>query len=189
MYLTGHLPGIIVLGMAMSSPAVSMPWTHRHVADTIRRAMSDYQEGVGRRLFALRKSRDLSQEDAAHLVGVGVKTWHLWERGKTAPYDQNWRKIGEAFNVDTAELRGTPPAPLALGDGEGDGPDQLDRIEADVSVLRDELAELRQAVTALAAVVELAVAKLPREESPAKGQTRPRRRRAKPGEPPQSDVA
>lgn len=76
--------------------------------------MEDHRKAVGARLRELRKSRSWSQEDAAHEIGVAVKTWSNWERGRTDPYDSNWKRITEVFEVDVSEIRGTPPAPLAL---------------------------------------------------------------------------
>lgn len=124
--------------MTLSSHAREMPWT-RHLASKMMRAMEDYRAGVGARLLALRKSRNLSQEDAAHLVGVGVKTWHNWESGKRSPYESNWRRIAEAFEIDVQPIRGTPPAPLGL-----DLPEDNGDIAAQLQEIRSELAELRE---------------------------------------------
>lgn len=81
---------------------------------------TNYREGVGHRLRLLRERRNMSQEDAAHLAGVAVKTWHNWETGKRSPYESSWQRIGASFDVDTRELRGKIP--------ELDS-SQLDRIE------------------------------------------------------------
>ena len=89
--------------------------------------MEDYRSEVGGRLLRLRESRNMTQEDAAHVVGVAVKTWHNWESGKRSPYESNWRKISEAFEVDVAAIRGKPPAPLGL-----DSPDLLEAAQLDV---------------------------------------------------------
>lgn len=115
--------------MPLSSPYRAIPWTGRDVADTIRREVEDYRKEVGRRLLDLRKRRGLSQEDAAHAVGVSAKTWGDWERGKRTPYDSNWKKIGEAFKVDPSEIAGRPPSPLGLAPDPDTGQSQLDRIE------------------------------------------------------------
>lgn len=96
----------------------------------MRREMASYQQGVGQRLKALRKSKGWNQEDAAHAVGISLTTWRNWERGIRAPYERNWAKIGQAFDLDDAKVagvRGQPPTPLALGQNETG--DQLDRIE------------------------------------------------------------
>lgn len=113
----------------------------------MRRQMSEYQEGVGKRLLTLRKQKGWNQEDAAHHVGVSLKTWRNWERGLRAPYERNWTNIQNAFELASLdELRGSPPSPLALGDDETRG-DQLDRIE---EKLDDALALGRQIIGLIA---------------------------------------
>lgn len=92
-----------------------MPWTNHRVADTILRQMEAQRRRFGARIKALRKERGWSQEDAAHEVGVGVKTWRLWEGGKTTPYDANIRKLAKAFDIAPDELIEPPDAPLGLG--------------------------------------------------------------------------
>jgi transcriptional regulator with XRE-family HTH domain len=117
----------------------------------MRRQMSDYRQGVGRRLRALRQNRSLNQEDAAHLVGVSVKTWRNWERGTTGPYESNWRKIQRNFELDEEQLaaiRGDTPAPLALG--EDDQADRLDRLEAQQAQILEMLGRIEAAVAARA---------------------------------------
>lgn len=75
-----------------------------------------YRRDVGSRLKALRESKNWSQEDAAHAVGVTTSTWGRWERGTRAPYESNWRRISQVFGEDDArEARGVPPPPLGLG--------------------------------------------------------------------------
>jgi transcriptional regulator with XRE-family HTH domain len=97
--------------------------------------MEGHRQAVGQRLLALRKAKSWSQEDAAHKVGVSVSTWGDWERGKHTPYDANWRKIEQAFEIDATEIRGEPPAPL-FGVGSesrrNDLRQQLARIEAKI---------------------------------------------------------
>lgn len=126
-----------------------MPWTPRHLADTMHRQMADYRQEVGARLRRLREAKGWNQADAAHEIGVGPKTWHLWETGKTQPYERNWRKIGEVFGVDPAEIRGIAPVPLALGDDDEPpaATEQLDEalsrlagLEEQIRLLRAELA-------------------------------------------------
>lgn len=100
--------------MALSSPVRQSFWT-RDVAATILFEMEAYKRQVGARLRDLRKAQNWSQEDAAHAVGVTSATWGRWERGRSSPYDFNWRKIEEAFKVDAGDVRGPSPTPLALG--------------------------------------------------------------------------
>jgi transcriptional regulator with XRE-family HTH domain len=106
--------------------------------------MENHQRAIGARLLALRKANALSQEDAAHKVGVSTSAWGDWERGKHAPIDANWRRIEQAFGIDAAQIRGTPPPPLFPVGSEAPAPDELRRI-------RQELAEIRQALGRLEA--------------------------------------
>lgn len=103
----------------------------------MRQVVEEHRRSVGLRLRELRKAQGLSQEDAAYKVGVTVKTWGDWERGKRDPYDTNWRKIGEEFDVDPGEIRGAPPSPLGLGAGPAD-----DSLEARVVSMEERLAGL-----------------------------------------------
>lgn len=107
----------------------------------MRRQMSDYQAEVGRSLLALRKSRGMSQEDAMAAAGVSLKTWRNWEHGLRAPYERNWKKLKEGFELtdeQIAAIRGTPPTPFAFADNNGE-PSQLDRIEALLHEVLDRL--------------------------------------------------
>jgi transcriptional regulator with XRE-family HTH domain len=87
--------------------------------------MENRQRAVGEALLALRRSRRWSQEDAAHAVGVSVSTWGDWERGKHDPYETNWRRIEQTFEVDATEIRGEPPTASVNVELRA----QLDRIE------------------------------------------------------------
>lgn len=101
--------------------------------------MHEHRLKVGERLKALRKARGWNQEDAAHHVGVAVKTWSNWERGRTDPYDANWRKIAEVFDVEPADIIGTPPAALGLG---GEPAPVVAEILTRVAALETMVAEL-----------------------------------------------
>lgn len=57
------------------------------------------------RLILARKSRGLSQEVAAGLVGVSRNTWSDWEQGRSDPYPLNIGELCRMFEVkDPAEL-------------------------------------------------------------------------------------
>jgi putative transcriptional regulator len=120
----------------------------RDAVEFMVRQVKDRRRAQGKALLALRKSRNWSQEDAAHEVGVSVSTWGDWERGKHDPYDKHWRAIEETFGVDIADIRGSPPAALfAVGASSGDA-SQLDRIEAAIKDLSDQVEMLRIATEA-----------------------------------------
>lgn len=109
--------------------------------------MANHRQAVGRRFKALRQNRRLSQEDAAHLAGVSLTTWRNWERGLRSPYERNWEKLRDGFKLsdeEVAAVRGTPPAPLGLGD-----PDpQLDRMEALLVDVSERLAQVEDLLSA-----------------------------------------
>ena len=112
--------------------------TPHGLANTLLTAMSDYRKGVGERLEALRRARNLSQENAAHMAGVSTGSWKNWERGRRSPTETNWGRIRKGFELsddEMAVLRGNPPAPLGL---DAD-PDKLDRIEAELAGIRADL--------------------------------------------------
>jgi putative transcriptional regulator len=130
--------------MSMSTVAKRTLWQKDALLATIRE-MEDRRRAQGRGLFALRKSRSWSQEEAAHQVGVSVSTWGDWERGKHDPYDRHWQKIEEVFGIDASQIRGEPPAALfPVGEP---GKSQLDRIER-------QLAELQKLVAGQATLIQ-----------------------------------
>lgn len=90
----------------------------RREPNTIFVRMATQPQLVAVRLTELRQARGLSQEDAAHKAGVGVRTWQCWEAGGSMPYPRNIESISKAFGVSVEEFF--------------DGPTQtqLDRIEA-----------------------------------------------------------
>ncbi len=56
------------------------------------------------RLLQLRKERALSQEEAAHLMGVTVRAWQRWERGESVPYQRNLARVHEVFGVPVEDF-------------------------------------------------------------------------------------
>jgi transcriptional regulator with XRE-family HTH domain len=142
---------MILPGMYLSRPARSIPWTGGRVADTILREMQAQRQRFGARILALRKERGWNQEDAAHAIDVGVKTWRLWERGKSTPYDANIRKLSEVFGVDPDDLIELP-APLGLSLGQADGgtvDERLARMEERLEEHAQIVRELLQEQSAL----------------------------------------
>jgi transcriptional regulator with XRE-family HTH domain len=62
-------------------------------------------------LRAARKAAELSQEDAAHALGVKLLTWGRWERGETEPSFAKLEEIAELLGVWSGWLidgRGDP---------------------------------------------------------------------------------
>jgi transcriptional regulator with XRE-family HTH domain len=92
--MTGHLSAILAPVMSVSTHCPQSFWSSREW---------------------------LSQEDAAHIAGVSLTTWRNWERGLRAPYERNWEKLAEGFNLsdeEVAAVRGTPPSPLGSDERE-----------------------------------------------------------------------
>jgi transcriptional regulator with XRE-family HTH domain len=130
--------------------------------------MANHRQAVGRRFKALRQNRRLSQEDAAQLADVSLTTWRNWERGKVSPYERNWEKLRDGFGLTEEELgavRGTPPAPLGMGDPAAG---QLDRIEGLLVELSERLGRLEDLVT------ERELEDLEAEDEPGRPATRTR---------------
>lgn len=92
---------------------------------------------IGRLIAQLRQARGFSQQDLAGEISVGVSTVSRWERGLHEGYGKNVLKLAKALKVAPALLRPVPP----------DTETQLDRVEAAVSSL-DEQVRLLRAETA-----------------------------------------
>lgn len=77
------------------------------------------RERIVERLSELRERDSLTQEQAAHRVGVTTRQWQRWESGESVPYPRNLDQVASAFGISVQEFFDGPP------DGS-----QLDRIEA-----------------------------------------------------------
>lgn len=93
-----------------------------------REQMSDFARGD---LFRrLREDRHLSQEDAAHELGVSVKTIRAWEKGRGIKWP-NAQRAGEFYEVDPERLVSRElPEPEDFND-------RLAALEGQVAWLRD----------------------------------------------------
>jgi transcriptional regulator with XRE-family HTH domain len=102
---------------------------------SFRQQMADFARGE--RLRKLREGRHLSQEDAAHEIGVSVKSLRSWEKGSGI----RWNNAQAA-----AEFYGVEPESLV----------SRELMNGDVDLPHDDLAEVRdQIATLLSAVAEL----------------------------------
>jgi len=88
---------------------------------------ADDASAIGERLRQLRQAKGMSQEHAAHAVGVASKTWNSWETGRRFPRMGNLERIGEEFEVDPSDL--LPPDRLAAIE------ERLDRMEEAIAKL------------------------------------------------------
>ena len=68
---------------------------------SFQRQMADVARGE--RLRDLRERRHLSQEDAAHEIGVTARTLGSWERGGPIRWD-NAKRAGAFYSVDPQDL-------------------------------------------------------------------------------------
>lgn len=66
--------------------------------------MSELKRDFGKRLRYLRRSRDITQEQLAELVGRSVNFISLVENGDTAPSFKTLERLAKALNVDVADL-------------------------------------------------------------------------------------
>lgn len=120
------------------------------------------------RLLELRERHGLSQEDAAHKVGITTRQWQRWETGESMPYPRNLDAVASRFGISVAEF--FDPAEAVTADVA-----QLDRIEAKL----DEILS-RLPAEGLAEVLEQEAARLAeqRERPAAKSPRKPPRRKA-----------
>lgn len=102
--------------------------------------MAAYAEDVGRRIRQARETNrpELSQEAAAHEVGVSVKQYGRWERGESSPRHDKWERLADVLGVPVNDIRGEPPAVA-----EHELRIQLNRIEEKLDLI---LAALTQPV-------------------------------------------
>lgn len=66
--------------------------------------MTDEKTRGGEWLKATRRSRCISQEELAEMIGTRFNTVSLWERGVMMPRLRNQRLIAEALRVSTEEV-------------------------------------------------------------------------------------
>lgn len=145
-------------------------------AASFREQMADFARGE--LLRELRETRHLSQEEAAHEIGVSVKTIRAWEKGSGIRWG-NAKQIGQFYGVDPNSL----VAREGINGKPADIPDpfsnpQLDRIESKLDKL---LAAIGQpdfeGIEQAAAAAAQESAPAPRRASQASG-TKPRKRAA-----------
>ena len=59
---------------------------------------------INKRLRNVRKQCNLTIEQASEKVGVDIRTYSRWERGKMVPHLRTLRKLCQTFNVSAEEL-------------------------------------------------------------------------------------
>ena len=66
--------------------------------------MSKIKKLLGLRIRELRKSRNITQEQLAEMLGIGTANISYIENGKFAPSIENFEKLVEIFNIEPYEL-------------------------------------------------------------------------------------
>ncbi len=66
--------------------------------------MAELKQIVGRRLRQIRRSRDLTQEQLAELVGLSANFISLIENGDAAPSFATIEKLAQALNVEPTDF-------------------------------------------------------------------------------------
>ncbi len=66
--------------------------------------MNDIKKLLGQRIRELRKSRGLTQEQLAEIIGIGTPNISYFETGKFIPAIETMQKIASALNVEIFEL-------------------------------------------------------------------------------------
>lgn len=59
---------------------------------------------IGQRLAELRKKKDLSQLEAAELLGISASALGMYEQGRRIPRDEVKLKIAQYYNVPVQSL-------------------------------------------------------------------------------------
>lgn len=113
---------------------------------TFRQQMADYARG--QQLRALRNERHLSQEDAAHQIGVSTKALRTWEKGGKIKWP-NAKAAGAFYGVDPESLVTREPGDLSLKLATDAPDDQLARIEAMLGSIDERLETLEAHLSSL----------------------------------------
>lgn len=100
-------------------------------------AMDERERRLGDRLQELRLAHGLTQENAAPRVGVSYRQWQRWEGNESEPHAANLKKIADAFGISVAELLGL-----------ANGASQLDRVEAMLRTLTEQVANALEQLVA-----------------------------------------
>lgn len=108
--------------------------------------MADFARGD--RLRRLRDGRHLSQEDAAHEIGVSVKTVRSWEKGGGIKW-ANAKAAGRFYGVDPETLVSRELPADNGGDPLEEIRERLDSIDAALDEQSSRLAELAGVVSSL----------------------------------------
>ena len=100
---------------------------------------------IKQKIYEIRRSKGISQEKMANLIGVALNSYRKLERGKTNLVNEKLWDIANALNISVKEL--------VLEDDILTGTSLADmerkRYQAKINSLEEEIATLKQCVTLL----------------------------------------
>ena len=77
--------------------------------------MSNLKKLLGKRIRELRKSRNITQEQLAEMLGIGTPNISYIENGKFAPSIENFEKLVTIFDIEPYELyKFSPDEPIEI---------------------------------------------------------------------------
>lgn len=59
---------------------------------------------IGEKLKHLRKQKDLTQKELAHMINIGQSTYAHWEKDERIPRKENFEKLAELYEIEVSEL-------------------------------------------------------------------------------------
>lgn len=100
---------------------------------------------IKQKIYEIRRSKGISQEKIANLIGVALNSYRKLERGKTNLVNEKLWDIANALNVSVKEL--VLEDDILTGSSLADM--ERKRYEAKINSLEEEIATLKQCVTLL----------------------------------------
>ena len=100
---------------------------------------------IKQKIYEIRRSKGISQEKMANLIGVALNSYRKLERGKTNLVNEKLWDIANALNVSIKEL--VLEDDILTGSSLADM--ERKRYEAKINSLEEEIATLKQCVTLL----------------------------------------
>ena len=100
---------------------------------------------IKQKIYEIRRSKGISQEKFANLIGVALNSYRKLERGKTNLVNEKLWDIANALNVSVKEL--VLEDDILTGSSLADM--ERKRYQAKINSLEEEIATLKQCVTLL----------------------------------------
>lgn len=100
---------------------------------------------IKQKIYEIRRSKGISQEKIANLIGVALNSYRKLERGKTNLVNEKLWDIANALNVSVKEL--VLEDDILTGSSLADM--ERKRYQAKINSLEEEIATLKQCVTLL----------------------------------------